>query len=157
MKEEIFLKYQQYLFDEKLISQWNSADPIHLYPTPGFKPSPFDRPLREAVHKERDSNNGEREESRQLVPSDYEIGLAAQAYDELFIDRSFEFHEVKAEVFENYLNAWKLEIAEERERDSFFDELKSRAHEAEDSPLGVHNHPHPRLVRHMLQSVQQSK
>ena len=116
LREEIFLKYQHYLFDENLISEWCSADPIHLYPPADYKPSPFDRHLREAVLNESDSDNGKKQESRQPLPSDYEIELAARAYESLFTSRSFNLHGVKAEVRHDELDEHQRKEDAEHER-----------------------------------------
>ena len=136
MDAEIFRKYEYDLFVEDSMFIQYSNDPTRLYPPPGYIPMPKEQILISPmnIEAERVSAVTEGAESynfdgrtsdseRALFASDYEIELAARAYEKLFANREFSLHGLKAEVLEKTLEDWKVEIAEERNVDDFVDGL----------------------------------
>lgn len=136
MDAEIFRKYEYDLFVEDSMFIQYSNDPPRLYPPPGHTPMPKEQILISPMNIEAErvsvvtegaesynfdgrSNDSE----RALFASDYEIELAARAYEKLFANREFSLHGLKAEVLEKTLEDWKVEIAEERKVDEFVDGL----------------------------------
>ncbi|RTL42426.1 MAG: hypothetical protein EKK48_10550 [Candidatus Melainabacteria bacterium] len=136
MDAEIFRKYEYDLFVEDSMFIQYSNDPTRLYPPPGYIPMPKEQILISPMNIEAerlgvviegvesykfDGRSGESE--RALFASEYEIELAARAYEKLFANREFSLHGLKAEVLEKTLEDWKVEIAEERKVDEFVDGL----------------------------------